>query len=399
MKRGIRTRAGVLLCLLLVFLTGCSRTVMESATGNPKKTQGSDIDREEQSAISFEEENAGHFAYDRLSKVEQQWYEDINRVLAFRMEEEQELSKEGIKKGLSEEDLDRIYNCVMMDHPEYFYVDGYEYTLYNRGSKLVGIKVSGQYMYDLQECLDRQAEIKEKVAEILALSPNYGGDYEKIKYVYEYIIHETDYNALASDNQNIYSVFIQNASVCQGYAKAAQYLLNRMGVECGLVYGKVHSGESHSWNIVKADDAYYYMDTTWGDASYSMGGEILESGDAPEINYDYLCVTTSQIEKTHIMEEVVELPVCDSTEDNFYVREGFYLEEYDQYKLDGVFMKALSMGGNVVTIKCASGEVFDLFFERLINNQEIFNYLSADYGGISYNVNEKQLTLTFWVTN
>ena len=63
--------------------------------------------------------------------------------------------------------MDKIYNAVMMDHPEYFYVDGYEYTIYTRGEKTVGIEITAKYTLDLDSCLSRKEEIHEAAEDIL----------------------------------------------------------------------------------------------------------------------------------------------------------------------------------------------------------------------------------------
>ena len=86
---------------------------------------------------------------------------------------------------------------------------------------------------------------------------------KKILYVYEKIVDEVDYDESAPDNQNIYSIFVNRQSVCAGYSKATQYLLEQLGVFCTYVTGKTTEGGNHAWNLVKCNGDYYYVDTTW----------------------------------------------------------------------------------------------------------------------------------------
>lgn len=353
---------------------------------------------EENRENSFEDKKHSKYAYKQLSDEEQLWYRDINTLLAYRYEGLLKLDEEGFEEGLDENDVDKIYNAVMMDHPEYFYAEGYEYTIYTRDEETVGIEIKANYNQDMESCLDRMEEIKEAAEDILYYAPETEDDYEKIKYVYEAVIYNTDYDMNAEDNQNIYSVLVGDASVCQGYAKATQYLLNQMDVECSIIYGQVRDGEYHSWNLVKSNGEYYHVDTTWGDASYSVDGDDIEAGRTPQINYDYLCITTEQITKSHEIQEVVELPDCDSDADNYYIREGNYFYEYDEEQLEEVFDNAYEADADIITLKCDTENLYEEFYTQLLENQVIFKLLKGEYDSISYVENQEHLTLTFWMT-
>ena len=152
------------------------------------------------------------------------------------------------------------------------------------------------------------------------------------------MIANTEYVMESEDNQNICSVFLNEKSVCQGYAKAAQYLLKRLGMTAILISGTVGDGQDHAWNIVQIDGVYYHVDVTWGDASYVSGGESKkENGIIPRINYEYLCVPDKQLLRTHRIIYEVELPECNSMEANYYVMEGAYFEEPDLEKAEVLF--------------------------------------------------------------
>lgn len=353
-------------------------------------------DQEDDAAADYTDPLAWEYCYQHLEEPGQQWYRDIQRILAG-MGQEQELSPAGLEAGLTEEDIDRIFCYVLADHPEYFYVDGYRYTKYSRMDRLVKIEFSGSYTCDSQERADRWEQIKEAAGKLLAQAPAGGDDYEKARYVYETLIRNTDYVMDAPDSQNLYSVLVNGASVCQGYAKATQYLLNHLGIPCVLVQGQVEPGEGHAWNLLCLDGDYYYMDTTWGDASYRQAeGVDQDQGWIPQVNYDYLCVTTRQLLRTHTPSMDVPLPECTATRDNYYVREGCLLDGCEETVLQQAFDRAVSAGRQEISLKCTEEEVYRQLLEHLIGQKEVFSYLGQDCSTLHYARNEKQLSITFW---
>ena len=125
-----------------------------------------------------------HFAYDQLNDEQKIWYEDIANILGT-MGEDVELSDSVIEKGLSEDNIDLIFQCVMIDHPELFYVEGYSYVRHTRGDKIVKYEFTGNYSTDRQQAAQYKARIEENTLDFIKHGLSLSDDYEKIKYVYE----------------------------------------------------------------------------------------------------------------------------------------------------------------------------------------------------------------------
>lgn len=334
--------------------------------------------------------NTGEYAYSHLTADYRKVYNQMYLTLMTMS------SNVGID-CYDEDVINRIFTCVMMDHPEIFWVSGYVYTRYTRGDSMEAMGFKGTYTMDEQTVSVRQSAIGNYVSECLYNMPS-GDDYTKIKYIYEYIIKNTDYDTTAVDNQNICSVFINGRSVCQGYAKAAQYLCDRVGITCTLITGHTTQDGNHAWNLVLSDGEYYYLDTTWGDANYRS--DTGDDSSIPSISYDYLCVPAVELFKTHTPDVPVELPDCYSMNDNYYVREGAYFTYPDEAGLQQLFDKAYEQGREFVTVKASDDVSYSTIRAYLLDSQNVFRIMGdrKSDNTISFWENTDSYTMSFKLT-
>lgn len=357
---------------------------------NKKEDDKKNIRLSEEVRLTMMEEEENNYAYSRLEDIKREVYVEILYALSNRIEEIQLSAKDT-------ELVDHVFQCVLMDHPEIFYTDGYSFVKYTLGDEIQKIIFQGNYIYDEEEILARQLMIEKEADDIISMISEEATDYDKVKYIYDTIISNTEYSMEADDNQNICSVFIGKASVCQGYAKAMQYLLNKMSVPTTIIVGTVDNGEGHAWNLVEIDGNYYFVDATWGDASYLIQKEDSGMEEVPSINYNYLCITTEELENTHKIEHLVAVPECTAKKANYYVVEGAYFTEFNEEQLAGIIEKYRVEGRESITLKCADETVYREMSDILLEEQAIFHYLEGEDNSIVYTDSKEHLCLTFYL--
>ncbi len=352
--------------VLLLCITGCSATNNQGVISDaePEYMQITVEDS------VFEEK----FYYEQLSEEEQLVYKEIY----------QGLSACQTKITLHSNDANRVNHIlllVMMDFPEIFWTDG-SGQLFSYNDEYVVLEPT--YVYQGEEKQKRQNEIKDAATQIIESIPQHANEYEKIKYIYEYLVETITYEEGAPDNQNIYSSLVNGKSVCAGYAKANQYLLEVMGIPCIYVTGTATSqngSDAHAWNIVKCDGKYYYVDVTWADAIWLNQ----EQNRSKEPIYDYLCCDEKTIEKTHDAEGDYNFPTCDSDELNYYRLQDMFYEEAERSVLLDAMYASIDAKEESIVFKFANEDVYgdakDMFINELIE-------VASQYIGEQYELNE-----------
>lgn len=327
----------------------------------------------------------GKYAYKRLSKQEQQIYDEILSVI---------LNYQG-KSMLSctdSETMRKAYIAVCADYEGLFWIDGYKFTKYTKGEEVFGLEFEPNYTMTEEECQRTQKKIDDVVEQwLVGISIN-DTDYNKVKYVYDLLSTNTKYVEGAENSQNIISVFLNGETVCQGYACAAQYLMRQLGVESVIVSGEA-MGQAHAWNLFQMDGEYYYMDVTWGRGRYT-------DDDGTEnffVDYKYMAMTSEEMLRSHIPDEVLELPICTSQENNYFRKEGNYIEEWNAEEIGKRITKAWEEQ-SLLTLRFADNELYKQVKDYFIEEGNIAKYCEGAES-ISYIIDDTWLEIIFCFQN
>ena len=312
-----------------------------------------------QEAVIQDDEVGQKFYYQQLNEEDRLTYREI---------------LEGLKGNTEDiyihaskaERANEIFQFILKDCPEIFWCDGtITATSYDGEEPYTVLKPT--YTYDAAAKEQMSAQIEAQAAQCLAEIPADESDYNKILYVYEYIVNTVDYDLEAPDNQNIYSVFIHQRSVCAGYSKAAQYLLERLGVFSTYITGTTSGGQNHAWNLVKCEGNYYYMDVTWGDPVF-QASEGEDVNQFQLISYDYMLCDDTELMKNHTPDRDVALPACTMMNRNYYMMNNMYYTSYDPdlalMRMNDVIFK----GENPVVLKFASEAIYEEAHDDVFEN-------------------------------
>lgn len=196
---------------------------------------------------------------------------------------------------IEEVTVPEIKNAVMAvynDHPELFWLNTIFTCKYDKDR--ICAELALDFNMTEEELAEASTDFYNMTNSILKEVENFG-TYEKERRLHDLLIRLIDYDKSADMNQSAYSALVEGKSVCAGYSRAFQYLMQRLGIPCYYCTG--YAGQDHAWNIVALDDGYYNVDLTWDDT--------------PGYEYDYFNKTDEDYANTHIRQELsINLPQC-----------------------------------------------------------------------------------------
>lgn len=306
---------------------------------------------------------------------------------------------------LDQETISTILKYIYYDQPQLFWYAPDDSSISCDGDAGDVLEIIPGYN-DLANDLEYNRQFIEGVADQLLNETNALSDVEAEKFFHDYICRNTAYQ-LGTHDQNIYSVFVENKTVCAGYTRALQYLMIKRGVPCYYCTGTLYSEEKsdwvyHAWNIIKLDGNYYNCDLTWDDfynetdkyPSY-IGYEHFNTSDA-----QYILDVENSLGRLRTGDGIV-LPACNADDLNYQALYGMEWE-YDviwQLGLDGTYMvdsvdsffdflynQAISRGiGNHSLTFIVKGSDTLTYIQNLSNDEYLYRLIDpvANYIGRS----------------
>lgn len=236
----------------------------------------------------IEKEREYYLYYTYLNHAEKTLYEEIYHHVSELKKEFEPSVKIRVK------DVPDVFEAVFNDHPELFWLDTtYSYKYDNRD---YCVRIMLSFNETTENINEAKARFEENANAIVEEASKLQNDFAKELYVHNKILSETEYDEAATMHQSAYSVLVNKKSVCAGYARAFQYLMNRLEIP---TYYCMSLTEGHAWNIVQLDDGYYNVDLTWDDES--------------DFSYMYFNCTDEELEDTHIRTgNSTRLPKCNA---------------------------------------------------------------------------------------
>ncbi|MCR5323406.1 MAG: hypothetical protein K6E85_09075 [Lachnospiraceae bacterium] len=288
---------------------------------NTKKRGGTEIieTKDPDGAYTSASDGSGSYGYKSLSDKQKAVYDKLKTVVndfikSDAYKQDLTLDTSGIVSvttpsdgaSYTTDDMHKARTAFLYDNPQYFFLSStYSYSFKQDGSLMLGLFVDDYYFkYAVRkEAQDAITDIGNEWINNIKSIKSSKGDYQAAVYAHNLIIDRINYAYDGGGNpqklrwaHQMSGVFTGQGVVCEGYARAYQYLLNMCGIDNVYIVGMASGGGSgsggHAWNCIYIDSKWYPVDVTWDD----LGKDSNHSND---MWYTYFAVSGTKFNKDH----------------------------------------------------------------------------------------------------
>lgn len=167
------------------------------------------------------------------------------------------------------DEMEAVFEAVINRHPEIYFVDPL-FNMHYGQADLVVTKIDVTY-----RDYDRDA-LEAEVQKSLSFVEEEWSDLEKVIAIHDFLCTDVVYpyqdlqdNTLSANVHNLWGAVMDKSAVCDGYARAFMFYMQRVGVSCQIV-----TSDHHAWNQVQVDGHWYMVDTTYDDPSWDRYGNV-----------------------------------------------------------------------------------------------------------------------------
>ena len=268
----MRKNLAIVISVLLIIGTACGCGSSSGTSAQNKQQYQSEI----------ESQNGFYPLYESLYGEKKQLYIDICSTI-------KNYSKNSIELGEYETERDArtaskemgtFYRNILFENPEYFWVDPYTFTINEiQSSGKYRLTLSPKYIVDEDVLQEKKSAFDQKVTEIVYTAKTKTTDFDKVLFVYDYILANSEYDYELIDSgdttdlgRSAYGCLVDGETICSGYSMAFNIIMRKLGFECGYEFNNYDNFsiiDGHVWNYCKLENVYYYFDLTSQNSIYS----------------------------------------------------------------------------------------------------------------------------------
>ncbi|WP_051689159.1 hypothetical protein [Butyrivibrio sp. AE2032] len=212
------------------------------------------------------------FYYDQFNSSQKALYDALDKASMYYLINDVDTGR-GVYVDVSDISIkdDDAYNIMVIfkfANPQYFFYDASSWWWRNGdGGKLSGIELA--VISEMQTGTKRasaKAKIKSVINEYVTAASKGSRPEDKENIVYRRMCEKIayDYDHESAYDQSLYGGVL-GLTVCTGYMKTFEAVMNLCGLDCSFV-----ENGSHAWNIFKIHGYWYYVDVTWADQSWGV---------------------------------------------------------------------------------------------------------------------------------